>query len=135
MNQRKKQPHHPDFCHRLSEDEFMAEMGKGKDGRFSYLQIFHNRKAKMEFGDLYLYVSRKNFGIVRVLDLFFEDEKLYVMLQSINSKDVVTVPIDIYERQFQCLFFNLDDIKDMLNEEFITDKDVTDLLESNGNLQ
>lgn len=128
MTRKRNNPYYPDFGHQFSEDEFMAEMGKGKDGRFSYLQIFHNRKSKMEFGDLYLYVSRKNFGIVRVLDLFFEDEKLFVLLQDTNSSEVVTLPIDIYERRFQCLFFNLDDIKEMISEELVSDKDVEGIL-------
>lgn len=140
MKKNSKHPYRPDFEPQLTVNEFMDAFADNKEG-FKHLQIFLTKTGSIDFGDYYLMLGRNSFGIVRLLDIDYQDEKVLLDLLDVKSNKVFQLPIHIHKRGFQGMFWKLDDIREIIRENDKTetehhfdvgeysDKDVTDLLE------
>jgi hypothetical protein len=140
MKKTGKHPYRPDFSPKLSENEFMEAFANHKD-TFKHLRVFMSKSGKTDVGDQYLFLGRNSFGIVQLLDINYQEEKIVIDLLDVKAQRVFRLPIYIHKRGFQGMFWKLDDVRNMINEAIETqvdnhfdegeysDKDVTDLLE------
>jgi len=140
MKPNSRHPYRPDFSPRFSVDEFMDAFANNKD-TFRHLQVFMSKTGKTDVGDLFLFLGKNNFGIVQLLDIDYQEDKIIIDLLDVKGNRVFKLPIDVHRREFQCMFYKLQDLRDMINQALsaeaeyhfdegeYNDKDVADLLE------
>lgn len=140
MKPTNKHPYRPDFAPQLTVDEFMDAYADNREG-YRHLQIFLTKTGSVNFGDYYLMLGRNSFGIVQLIDIDYQDEKVLLDLLDTKANKVFKLPIDIHRRGFQGMFWKLADIREMIREFDKTetdchsdenkhsDKDIEDLLE------
>jgi hypothetical protein len=143
MKPNNKHPYRPDFAPMLSDDEFMEIYANNK-ATFKHLQVFLSKSGKTEVGDHFLFLGKNTIGIVQLLDLDYQEEKVNIDLLDIQANKRFRFPVDVHKRDFQCMLYNLNDIRKMIHDvdkanngftdegEF-TDKDVEALLELDDN--
>lgn len=141
MKSNSKHPYRPDFS---SVDDLMSAFDNHKDN-FKNLQVFMSKDGKTEVGDLMVFLSKNTFGIVRIEDVSYEDELIVLDLYDILGKKRFKFRLNIFKPGFQCMFYKLQDLRDMINQALsaevdndfdegeYSDKGVTDLLELDEN--
>lgn len=144
MKPNSKHPYPHDFAPQLTVDEFMDAFADNKEG-FKHIQIFLTKSGSIDFGDHYLMLGRNSFGIVQILDIDYQEEKIIIDLLDVKAQRVFQLPIHIHKRGFQGMFWKLDDIREMISEydkteatnhiyeRENTEKDIEDLLELDEN--
>jgi len=110
-----KHPYRPDFSQSLSADDFMEIFDKSRDS-FKHLQVFMSKSKGIDFGNLYMMFGKHSFGVVRLLNIDYHDEKIILDLQDVQANRKFSLPIDIHRRGFQCMFYNFQDIKNIITE-------------------
>jgi hypothetical protein len=140
MKPNSKHPYRPDFSHRLSADDFISTFEKNKD-IFKNLRVFLSKDGKTEVGDRMVFLSKNTLSIVRIEDVSYEDELIVLDLYDILGKKRFKFHLNIFSHGFQCMFYKLQDLLDMINQAMSTqednpfdegvfsDRDVEDLLE------
>jgi hypothetical protein len=86
-------------------------------------------------------LGKNSFGVVQLIDIDYQDEKIIIDLLDVKAQKVFQLPIYIHKRGFQGMFWKLDDIREMIIEYDKTStechsdegennkKDLSDLLE------
>jgi hypothetical protein len=117
-----RHPYRPDFKHRLSDAAFMEVFKNHKDV-FKHLQVFMSKTGKTEIGDQYLFLGKNTFGIVQLLDIEYQEEKILIDLLDVEAQRVFQLPIHIHKRGFQGMFYKLEDVRNIINEAIETQVD------------
>ena len=115
MKPNSKHPYRPDFSPKLSENDFMEAFTYNRD-IYKHLQVFMSKTGKTEIGDQYLLLGKNTFGIVQLLAIEYQEEKVLIDLQDAKAQRIFQLPIYIHKRGFQGMFYKLEDIRDMINE-------------------
>lgn len=98
---------------RVSEDALLNAMANSDI--YSHLRIILSRKAiKGTFPHCFLMVTPSSFGIVKLLDLDYDADKIVLHLQDIQTEIKSKVFIDIHDKRFKFLLIEWQDILDMV---------------------
>ncbi len=110
----------------ISGEELLDAMSSTND--YEHLQVFlgYNLEARA-IPQRYLMVTPSYFGIVNLLDLEYEKEKVVIYLQDDKTKVCSKVYLDIHDNSYKFLLLRWSDILDLVLKDS-TNKD-NDLLE------
>jgi len=104
--------------------------GLTSNGKFSHLQVFLYRIGSThKIGQDYLYVSRDAFAKVKLVDLDFVDNHIYIELQDCKSGLFIHNSVDISDKEFKFLLVSWQDIRGMVLAESQSKFNNQDLLE------
>jgi len=98
---------------RISEDALLNAMANSD--KYSHLRIILSRKSiKGTFPHCFLMVTPSSFGIVKLLDLDYDADKIVLHLQDIQTEIKSKVFIDIHDKRYKFLLIEWQDILDMV---------------------
>lgn len=88
--------------------------GLSENGKYDHLRLFLSQHKTNEFGQYYLLVSRAVFGKVRLVDLEFQDNHIYVELQDCASGLFIHKSFDIDNPEFVFSLISWEDVSQMV---------------------
>ena len=104
--------------------------GLTSNGKFSHLQVFLYRIGSThKIGQEYLYVSKDAFAKVKLVDLDFVDNHIYIGLQDCSTKMFIHQSIDVADKEFKFLLISWQDLRKMVMDESQSKFNNQDLLE------
>ena len=86
-------------------------------GKYDHLQIILSKNNNHDFGQEYLYISQDAFGKVKLVDLDFVDNHIYIELQDCTTKMFIHQSIDVADKEFKFLLISWQDIRKMVLDE------------------
>ena len=113
--------------HCSSNIELFAELINS--GQYEHLRLILHRNQNREFGQTYLYVSQDAFGKVKLVDLDFVDNHIYIGLQDCSTKMFIHQSIDVADKEFKFLLISWQDLRKMVIDENQSKFNNQDLLE------
>ena len=114
-------------------DELLNAMSNSE--QFSHLQVII-RRDKSAIGKKYLMVTRNSFGLVKLLNVEYLNERIILHLQDTKSGDSAKPRLNIYDNRFKFLLINWKDIVSMVHDDQASDNSEDDLLDfSDDNVQ
>lgn len=113
--------------HSPSNVELFAELINSN--QYEHLRLIMHRNNNREFGQIYLYVSQDAFGKVKLVDLNFVDNHIYIELQDCATKMFIHLSIDIADKEFKFLLISWQDIRKIVMDESQSKFSNQDLLE------
>ncbi|MBN1186473.1 MAG: hypothetical protein JXB49_29630 [Bacteroidales bacterium] len=98
---------------RVSENTLLNAMADSD--KYSHLRIILSRKAiKGTFPHCFLMVTPSSFGIVKLLELGYDDDKIILHLQDVYTEITSKVYLDIHDKRYKFLLIEWQDILDMV---------------------
>ena len=98
---------------RVSEDALLNAMANSD--MYSHLRIILSRKAiKGTFPHCFLMVTPSSFGMVNLLELEYDDDKIVLHLQDVHTEITSRVYLDIHDKRYKFLLIEWQDILDMV---------------------
>ena len=113
--------------HSPSNVELFAELINSN--QYEHLRLILHRNQNREFGQTYLYVSKDAFGKVKLVDLDFVDNHIYIELQDCTTKMFIHQSIDVEDKEFKFLLISWQDLRKMVIDENQSKFNNQDLLE------
>jgi hypothetical protein len=113
--------------HNLSFEELVAACD---DNKYGNIQIFLSKTcSSCKFGQEFLMVSKSGFSIVRILDVDYKNDKIFVDIEDSNTGTIKHLDFDINDKEFRYLFIAWNDLRQMVYEENASSISNDDLLE------
>ena len=84
------------------------------NGKYSHLRIILNRNFKPDLPQKYLMVNTSGFGVVRLNDVDYHDNKILLNLQDCTNGMVKQLTIDINDKKINFLLIAWDDVRRMV---------------------
>jgi hypothetical protein len=103
--------------------------GLSENGSYDHLRLFLTQHKTNEFGQYYLLVTRSSFRKVKLIDLEYNDNNIYVELQDCLSGLFIHQSFEISDSEFVLVLISWDDLKDMFNTERLISVNDDKLLE------
>jgi hypothetical protein len=94
--------------------------GLSENGRYDYLRLFLTQHKTNEFGQYYLLVTRSSFRKVKLIDLAYYDNNIYVELEDCLSGTFIHQSFEINDSEFVLILISWNDLKSMVNTERLT---------------
>jgi hypothetical protein len=91
--------------------------GLSENGKYDHLRLFLTQRKTNEFGQYYLLVNRNSFRKVRLIDLEYNDNNIYVELQDCLSGSFIHQSFEINDSEFVFILISWDDLKSTFNRE------------------
>jgi hypothetical protein len=104
-------PHQPQNQSKPSTYEDLTD-GMFSTNQYDHLKIIlsHQPYAINQSPQHYLYVSHDSFGIIRLMDVDYDNDQVYIRMRNeLGNEETIT--IDINDSEIKMLLINLDDIK------------------------
>jgi sporulation protein YlmC with PRC-barrel domain len=90
-------------------DELCDELSHG--GKYAHLRLILTKNNNHEYGQQYLMVTPSAFGVVKLIDIDFRDNHIYIELQDCVTGTVKDISVDIDDDKFNFLLISWTDIK------------------------
>ena len=90
-------------------DELCDELSHG--GKYSHLRIILSKNNNREFGQQYLMITPFGFGVVKLIDVDYNDNKILLDVQDCTNGMIKQLTIDINDNTFSFLLISWDDIR------------------------
>lgn len=121
---------HTDNVHTTPDDYTFEDIASGfTSGMFDHMRLILTKNNDQTLGQKYLYLSRNTFGLVRLHDVDFFDNKIRMDIEVISTGLRKKVHLDINDSAFKFLLISWHDIKHILNSNIIHKTDSAGLLE------
>jgi hypothetical protein len=98
-------------------------------GQYEHLRLILHRNNNREFGQNYLYVSKDAYAKVKLVDLDFVDNHIYIELQDCTTGMFIHQSIDVEDKEFKFLLISWQDIRQMVMDKSQSKFNNQDLLE------
>ncbi|MBP7508399.1 MAG: hypothetical protein KA807_11280 [Prolixibacteraceae bacterium] len=97
---------------KVTEDELLESMANSDN--YSHLRILLSHKPfKAILPHLFLMVTPSSFGVVKLLDIDYEENNIIVHLQDFVTEVISKVYLDIHEKRYKFLLIEWQDVLDM----------------------
>lgn len=103
------------------------------NAKYLHLQLFLSRDGDFShgLGQQYLMVTPSSFGVVKLIDLDFNDNHIQMVLQDIETGLIKEIFLNIDDKSFHLLLISWDDIIKMVMDERKTIFNNDEILEFN----
>jgi hypothetical protein len=94
---------------KLTGDELLE--GLLPNGKYSHLRIILSKNNNREFGQRYLMITPSAFGVVKLINVDYNGNKILLDLQDCITGMVKQIPINVNDKSFNFLLISWDDIR------------------------
>lgn len=96
--------------------------------KYEHLRLILSKNNDLTLGQKYLMVSRNNFGLVKLHNVDFVNDKIVLDMEEVSNGLRKDVLLDINDTTFKFLLVSWQDIKQIVKSEIVSKTDSADLL-------
>lgn len=117
--------------HIVQYNSFLEDLISGltASGKYDHMRLILSKNDDRRLGQTYLMVSRTSFGLVKLLDIDYGENRICMALQDTCTGMIKNVHLDIDEPAFSFLLISWQDIREIVNSESFSSSIGDELLE------
>jgi hypothetical protein len=117
--------------HIVQYNSFLEDLiiGLTASGKYDHMRLILSKNDDRRMGQKYLMVSRTSFGLVKLLDIDYCENRICMALQDTCTGIIKNVHLDIDNPVFSFLLISWQDIREMMMPDRNTKQGSDDLLE------
>ena len=90
-------------------------IGLTASGKYDHMRLILSKNNNRRLGQTYLMVSRSGFGIVKLIDINYGENRISMALKDISTGVIKNVHLDIDNPVFSFLLISWQDIQEISN--------------------
>jgi hypothetical protein len=96
----------------ISLEELLS--GMTYSGQYGHLRVILTKNDDHRMGQKYLWVSRSAFGLVKLNDISFYDNKIHLEIEDVSSGLIKSISLDVNDDRFRFILISWQDIRGMV---------------------